>query len=428
MRQVGKDWDLADTAQSFIPLSLGLGVFIGTISSGYLIDRYGRMFVFKKTLLLSGFVGLAAAFSYDLSMLCLLFFGMGVGLGGDIMTVSATYIEHCPTQYRYTLNLLNVLCAVGAAFPLALALLLIAVGAPYMWRFVVGGLSVICLIVCVVRLKMFETPIYYFSCRQVDKAFEVLDKIARMNGRPDDDDVTTPLKPINASTIEPNHTEQKLSMSRQIHRLLGSQFKRILFLQVAVLFMQIWFLTSFTSSGIGMFLPVFITRAGGSQSSSDVSIYTSMLLISLGGIPSTVFTSWLMSTRLKRKKSLVISFALTAFFLTALVWGGFSYYFVIGALALYYFSIISVYAIVYSMTPECFPGDIRGTALSICSGANRVGTMVGPIVAGLILDSYSGIFVAMVLFVCCCLAGSGCSVFLRETKGANADEGIIMHS
>mmetsp|Transcript_2141 Transcript_2141/g.5364 ORF Transcript_2141/g.5364 Transcript_2141/m.5364 type:complete len:340 (-) Transcript_2141:1481-2500(-) len=338
------------------------------------------------------------------------------------MTVSATYIEHCPTQYRYSLNLLNMLCAVGAAFPPALALILIETHSPYMWRFVVGTLSVFCVCVSLIRLKMVETPIYYFSCKQIDKAKEVLNTIAHINGLPDSSPMSTPLKPMNSSEAEVSVTVEKISVGRQLNRLMGAQFKSVFFLQIAI-----WFLTSFTASGIGMFMPTFISRAGGSQDNSDASVYTSMLLINLGGIPSTLFTSWLMSTSLKRKRTLVLAFASTAFFLSALVWGGFSFFFVIGALGLYYFSIISVYSIIYTMTPECFPGDIRGTALSICSGATRIGTMAGPIVSGLILDSYSGVFVAMVLYGISCLVGSGCSVFLRETKGENADSGLVVH-
>lgn len=80
------------------------------------------------------------------------------------------------------------------------------------------------------------------------------------------------------------------------------------------------------------------------------------------------------------------------------------------------------------MTPECFPADIRGTALSMCSGSTRLGTIIGPLLSGIILDTYSGVFVAMVLYGWCCLFGSACTVFLKETKDKNADKGLIVHS
>jgi MFS family permease len=80
------------------------------------------------------------------------------------------------------------------------------------------------------------------------------------------------------------------------------------------------------------------------------------------------------------------------------------------------------------MTPECFPGDIRGSALSICSSANRIGTIVGPLVAGLILSSYSGVFYAVILFGFTCLLGATSAFFLKETKEQNADLGLAVHS
>jgi MFS family permease len=81
MRQTGSDWGLSETSQSFIAIALGLGVFMGALGSGYLIDRIGRMFMFKKTLFIAGSCGLVASFSMNLVMLSLLFFGVGLGMG-----------------------------------------------------------------------------------------------------------------------------------------------------------------------------------------------------------------------------------------------------------------------------------------------------------------------------------------------------------
>lgn len=244
------------------------------------------------------------------------------------MTVSATFIEHCPSQNRNALNLLNMLCAVGAAFPPAIALILIESGAPYMWRFVVGVLSIFCICVSIARLRTFETPIYYFSCNKFDKAVEVLNQIALINGISDEYSLETPLKNLNEKVSILSDKNEAISVGRQIKRLIEPQFRRVFLLQIMVICSQIWFLTSFTASGIGMFMPTFISRAGGSTDNSDLSVYSSMFFINLGGIPATLFTSWLMSTKLKRKWSLVVVFAATAIFLSALVWGGFSFYFV----------------------------------------------------------------------------------------------------
>jgi hypothetical protein len=246
------------------------------------------------------------------------------------MTVSSTFIEHCPTQKRFALNLLNLQCAFGAAFPPALALILIAGDAPYMWRFVVGSLSVMCLAIGLVRLGMLESPIFYYSAGRTDEAIAVLKQvlltqIATINGAAEPNLDITVMQPLISVNKNPSLGKEAESMTvkRQLTRLLSPMFKRVFLLQISI-----WFLISLTSAGIGMFMPIFITRAGGSSSDSDSSVYTSMLLINLGGIPSTLFTTWLMSTWLKRRWSLVLAFVSTAFFLAALLWGSFSYYFV----------------------------------------------------------------------------------------------------
>lgn len=81
MRETGNSWNLSDSSESLIPLALGLGVFLGSVISGYLIDRMGRMFIYKKSLFFAGIFGVASCFSNNLGMLTLLFFGVGFGLG-----------------------------------------------------------------------------------------------------------------------------------------------------------------------------------------------------------------------------------------------------------------------------------------------------------------------------------------------------------
>ena len=107
MNEVSSEWGLSDVVLSLYAMSQSAGVFLGSYFWGYMSDRCGRMYAFKKTLLLCGIGGIVAAFSVNFAMLCVLAFVVGLGIGGDISVDGTVFIEFCPKSDRHMLTLMS---------------------------------------------------------------------------------------------------------------------------------------------------------------------------------------------------------------------------------------------------------------------------------------------------------------------------------
>lgn len=74
------------------------------------------------------------------------------------------------------------------------------------------------------------------------------------------------------------------------------------------------------------------------------------------------------------------------------------------------------YAVMFCITPETFPPEIRNTAIGLFSSANCVASIISPIVAGLILDFTGGNFVFILIFATAISIVAFCSLWVIETR------------
>ncbi|MES2262202.1 MAG: MFS transporter [Pseudomonadota bacterium] len=138
---VRAEWHL--TAAALAPL-FGAGLFglmAGALLLGPLADRYGRKPILVLSVAFFGLASLLSAFSTDLTMLLVLRFLTGLGLGGAMPSTITLTSEYCPQQRRSGLVTL-MFCGftVGSALGgLLAAQLLSSIG----WRGVllIGGLA-----------------------------------------------------------------------------------------------------------------------------------------------------------------------------------------------------------------------------------------------------------------------------------------------
>lgn len=80
-----------------------------------------------------------------------------------------------------------------------------------------------------------------------------------------------------------------------------------------------------------------------------------------------------------------------------------------------------VYSVQYAITPESFPADVRTAGVGICSGFNRLGSAIAPIVSSSLIENSGGIQGPSLFFGLFCLLGGVAAMFVRETRGRNPD-------
>jgi putative MFS transporter len=133
-----------------------IGMMIGSFVTGFLGDRYGRRFTYQFNLLLFGIASILAAFAPNMSVLIMLRFLIGIGLGAENVVGYSTLTEFVPAKVRGKwLGFMAVFVVSG--LPVA-ALLGTYIIPHFSWRamFILGGIGG--LVVWYMRKSLPESP------------------------------------------------------------------------------------------------------------------------------------------------------------------------------------------------------------------------------------------------------------------------------
>lgn len=100
MAAIGKEWAL-DPSQLGLLGSIGmLGMALGAGLSGMAADKWGRRTVIMWTLVIYGVSSALSGFAVNFTMLLVLRFCTGFGLGGELPAASTLVSEFSPTRMR----------------------------------------------------------------------------------------------------------------------------------------------------------------------------------------------------------------------------------------------------------------------------------------------------------------------------------------
>lgn len=76
-----------------------------------------------------------------------------------------------------------------------------------------------------------------------------------------------------------------------------------------------------------------------------------------------------------------------------------------------------MYPVQYAITPETFPIQVRNTAVGLCNCVNNLASIVGPLVAAVLLENISELYLCLLLFSISLIVAAYCSTLVIETKG-----------
>ncbi|XP_043571191.1 synaptic vesicle 2-related protein [Chiloscyllium plagiosum] len=391
-------------------------VFIGMMSSsslwGNISDRYGRKTGLKVSVLWTLYYGVLSAFSPIYSWILVLRGLVGFGIGGVPQSVTL-YAEFLPMKSRAKcILLIEVFWAFGTVFEVLLA---VVVMPTLGWRWLLILSAVPLMIFAILCFWLPESARYDVLSGNQEKAIATLKRIATENGAP---------MPLG-----------KLIVARQEDRgriwdLFTPQFRI-----TTVLLWFIWFSNAFSYYGL-VLLTTELFQAGDvcSMSTSGKKLegrcsleckylnatdYTDLLWTTLSEFPGVLVTLWIID-RIGRKKTMAVSFLIFSFFSLLL-------FACVGRLALTVFLFIARafisggFQAAYVYTPEVYPTATRALGLGTCSGMARVGALITPFIAQVMLES--SIYLTLSVYSGCCLLAALASCFLPiETMGRGLQE------
>jgi len=367
---VASEWHLSG-AQLGLLLSAGLfGMTAGSLFLAPWADRFGRRAVVLICLgLLSGGMLLSALAPGHVALFALRVL-TGVGIGGMLASINVITAEYSSDRWRSTtVSLQATGYPIGATIGGTIAAVLLA---HYGWRsvFVFGALASAAMIPVV--FWHLPESLDFLLDKRPPQTLEKLNVLMRRMNRPE----VTALPEIPAHETAPAPASSVAAAWAPVRRLFTGDTTRSSVLIAASFFLQmlsIYFVLSWT--------PKLLVNAGLSKQQG----VTGGVLLNVGGIVGGTAFGYLSSRfPLQRLTAIAMVMGAAMMFLFGFFSQDLSMAFPI-ALGVGVFVFASMVGL-YSLTPALYPASIRVTGTGMAIGIGRLGAILAPAVAGILVD------------------------------------------
>jgi MFS transporter, AAHS family, 4-hydroxybenzoate transporter len=375
---LAKEWNIGKAALGLVSSSGLFGLMIGALLFGPLADRIGRRKIIISSTLAFGVGTLITAFVNDVNALLAIRFLTGLGLGGAMPNTIALTSEFSPHRRRATMVMVMF---VGFSMGAALGGLLAAALIPqFGWRsvFVVGGIAPLVLV-----------PILAW---RLPESVRFLASTGRASAR-----VAELLGFINAKAGFAEGSrfvvdEQELKGIPVQHLFRGGRTLATLLLWV------VFFMSLLDLYFLSNWLPTVLNDLGASI--SQAAAIGSMLQV--GGVVGTFALGSIIDRFSFRALALV--YFVAVFAVGAIGQLGHSAVLVTIATFVAGFCIVGGQIAANALAAGFYPTSIRATGVGWALGIGRIGSIVGPLVGGVLLSlkwSAGEVFVAAATAALC---------------------------
>ncbi|KAF7345802.1 Sugar transporter [Mycena venus] len=403
--------ELNPTRVEFATMSLFIGLIVGASTWGVLADLIGRRLSFNITLFIAAVFGIAAGGANNFTTICALISCLGFGVGGNLPVDGAIFLEVLPKNQQWWLTLLSVWWALGQLFASLVAWPLISnfsCGDPthclkaenkVMFS---GGVTAVMWILRYVVFDLQESCKYLVAKGRDKEAIEVLEHIARKNGKT----ITLTLESLRAVAKETGQTGTIIHLST--YQVVGNAFSSFSLSHVTPLFstrrlainttitivlwgvciIQLYCLIGLAYPLFNGFITLYLSTQVKNQTSSTYRTYRDYSIISVLGVPGSIIACLVVDYTRKnpnkfamggRKVTMALSTALTGIFLFLFTTSK-TENAVLGYSLASGLTQNAMYGVLYAYTPEVFPAPHRGTGDALCSAFNRICGVLAPII------------------------------------------------
>ncbi len=377
-----KAWQIERAAITPVLSASLFGYLIGATCLTGLADRFGRKGVILAGLMTFGLFTWLAAFATSLNELIVLRAIAGLGLGSSIPTVIALNAEYAASRHRaMRISLLFVGYTIGSALGGFIAAKLMPVwGWPVVFQ--IGG--IIPLLLCGFLIFMLPESIRFLALAQKHPS-KLASIVARL--RPD-------LNFARGTVFflrEENHGGLPVT-----HLFTDGRALMTLLLWIA-------FVTSFLGHHfITGWLPTMLERSGLSLANA----VQAGALFQVGGAVGSLVVGWLLDKR--GPIVAAMAFALAVPFVILIGTAGMSVYMMLSVVSIAGIFVLGGQVGLNALSGTLYPTYVRSTGAGWAFGVGRFGSVLGPVVGGLLLAlklPTSTIFLcASVLLLCCAFA------------------------
>ncbi|XP_056146412.1 synaptic vesicle 2-related protein-like [Lampris incognitus] len=409
--QLHCEWGLPSFQVALISSVVFIGTGISASLWGNISDKYGRKIGLIMCMVWTLYYGLLSSFAPVYGWILVLRGLVGVGIGGAPQSVTL-YSEFLPMKSRATcIMMIQIFWAIGAVFEVLLAIWIMPTLG---WRWLLG-LSTIPMVVFVgFCFWLPESARFDVLTGNREKAVATLRRIAADNG-----------KPVPQGMLRINKQKDR----GRISDLLTRRYRR-----TTILLWFIWFANAFSYYGI-VLLTTELFQAGDVCSVTQyakiepscsleckyltLADYKDLLWTTLAEFPG-LFITLLVIDRIGRKRSMALCFIIFSLCILPLSA-------CVGRVALTIFIFVARafitggFQVAYVYTPEVFPTDTRAIGMGTSSGMGRLGSLLTPFVAQVLLRK--SVYATLAVYCGCGVLAAMASMGLPiETTGRSLQE------
>ena len=391
MAALAVHWGITPTESSWLASVGFIGMALGATFGGLLADKFGRRHIFALTLLVYGLATGASALATSLTLLIILRFFIGLGLGAELPVASTLISEFAPLKVRGRMVvLLEAFWAVG--WILAAVIGTFVVGASESgWRWALAFGMVPALYALFVRLHFPESVRFLESQGSHEEAEEV---VASFEAEADEAD-------IDHSTPAPTYSEEDVTATSIWSKSLRGR---------TVALWAIWFCVNLSYYGAFIWIPSLLVADGFSL----VKSFSFTLIITLAQLPGYAAAAWLIEVWGRR--STLATFLVGSALAAGLYGMAGSEVTIILAGCLLSFFNLGAWGALYAIGPELYPTALRGRGTGAAAGFGRLASILAPLIVPPLVAA-GGVGWLFVLFAAAFAIAALAALSLPELKG-----------
>lgn len=360
---LAKDWHLTPQQGSWLGSINSIGMAVGALLAGILADRIGRKPIFIFTLLMFSLASGLSAFATTFTILVVLRFFIGLGLGGELPVASTLVSEsvHASERGRIVV-LLESFWAAGWILAAVISYYLIPA---FGWRSALIAGAVPGLYAVYLRLNLPDSP-----------------------------------------RLQAPASRNKRTVWQNIKGVWSKQYSRS-----TLMLWLLWFTVVFSYYGIFLWLPTVMTLKGFSL----IKSFEYVLIMTVAQLPGYFTAAWLIE-KMGRKFVLVTFLTMTA---VSSIFFGYATSLnaiLISGIFLSFFN-LGAWGALYAYTPEQYPTAFRSTGTGMAASVGRIGGILGPLVVGYMTAAHFSFTITFGIFFVVTMIGVFAVLILgKETR------------
>ena len=308
-----EEWNMHSSEKGLMASMFLLGTLVGCYTWGYLGDRFGRMFSFKKTILIASLGSFLLATSIHPGMFILFETIVGFAVGGELALGGTVFSEFLPPKKAWTLTLLATSWCFGGALGGFLAMVIAWSGAGWLgvWRWLSIASGLIQFGFFLGRRNMPETPRYLLYAEHTHHAENCLRLII----------ATNQVESIEEVCLEPSRPEGTQACTKDDEPLVTHEKDSLLktlfsgkYWRATILLTLVYFLGIGACIALIEFMPELLEQSGDASLGSEFYKYQTIMIQQVSAIPSIFIAACLVETCFGRRWTIAIPFFASGIF------------------------------------------------------------------------------------------------------------------